>query len=217
MGLTATEGSKRTPAPAGTHTARCFGIVDLGMQTSTMEGKTTTRQKVWIWWELCEETGEDGKPVTLGSFFTMSLDVKATLRKTLDSWRGKPMNADELKGFHLGKLLNAPCMVTVMHEAKTDGQIREKLNAVTAMPRGMKAPELRTPVVSLSLDDLEFNSATFDALPNFLKNMIAKSPQGEKLGIAPVVPTTPAGSGPRNEWGNHKAPAAEVVTDEIPF
>ena len=219
MGLTATEGTKRTPAPAGTHTARCFGVIDLGMQTSTLQGKTSTRQKIWRWWELCEETTDDGKPVTVGSFYTLSLDVKATLRKTLDSWRGKPMNAEELKGFHLGKVLNAPCMVTVMHEPKAEGGVREKLTAVTAMPRGMKAPELRSAVVSLSLDELEFNSATFDTLPNFLKDMIAKSPEGVRLKIAPAAPaggTVPA-AGSRNEWGNQSAPPPEKAADDIPF
>ena len=214
MGFEVSQGSTRAPAPAGTHLARCRGLVDLGTQDDTFEGKAKYTKKMWLWWELLNEEGEDGKPVVIGARYTASLNDKSGLYKMLISWRGRPFTPEELKGFSLDKLINAPCQLSVIHEAKPDGKVRDKITGVTGVVKGMTAGPLRVPVVAVNLDADKFDRAAYDALPNFLKDVIGKSPEGKALGLSL---NAPAGGDPHNEWGNHKAPAAEVATDEIPF
>jgi hypothetical protein len=39
------------PLAAGTHTAICYRVIDLGTQASTYQGKTTQKHKVMLSWE----------------------------------------------------------------------------------------------------------------------------------------------------------------------
>lgn len=184
MGFNASDnGAARQIAPAGTHVATCFGMLDLGTQTDFVQGKSVTAHKVWIWWELSNEKDQEGKPIQIGAFFTLSLNERANLRKMLDSWRGRPFTSEELKGFDVSKIVGAACMLSVIHEQKQNG-IRDKIASVAAMPRGMTAPPLINPKTILNLDS--FSQQVYDTLPKFLKDMIAKSPEGQKWGLRPT-------------------------------
>ena len=49
MSLTLAEtGTDFTPCPAGSFSARCTSLIDLGSQTSTYEGETKTAKKVML-------------------------------------------------------------------------------------------------------------------------------------------------------------------------
>ncbi|MHA1379626.1 MAG: hypothetical protein ACTSRG_14730 [Candidatus Helarchaeota archaeon] len=45
----------------------------------------------------------------------MSLHAKATMRKFLESWRGKKFTKEELEGFDLQKILGKPCQLQIIH------------------------------------------------------------------------------------------------------
>jgi len=230
MALIAAEGTKRTPAPEGTHLANCFGLIDLGTQTGNIMGKVKSNHKVWLWWELCHERTEEGKPVTVGSFYTVSLDDRSNMRAILQSWRGKPFTPEELKAFQLRNIVGAACMLTIIHEPKkSGGGVTDKVKTVTGLPKGTQRAQLVTPTVVLDLD--AFEQTTFDGLPNFLKDMIAKSPEGVKAG---AVGSQPQQQGPRGggQWPDKPAddydangnPIRNGVTsfsqepdDDIPF
>lgn len=208
MGLMAkSSGTARTPAPAGTHVAVCFGLVDLGTQESNYEGKQTRRHQCWLWWELADEVTDEGKPVTVGGFYTISLHEKATLRKTLESWRGRSFTAEELNGFHLVNVVGKPCMLSIIHEPKKDGGVREKITSVSAVPKSVKPAPAKGKTVTLSLDEGEFERAVYDALPNFLKDMILKSDEGQRA----VNGVMPRGTQSRADMPD------EVTADDIPF
>lgn len=191
MGLIARDKGGREPAPAGTHLAVCFGLIDLGTQTESFQGKTKTAQKIWIWWELSQERTEDDKPVTVGSFYTASLGEKANLRAMLQSWRSRPFTPDELGGFKLRDIIGKPCMLTIIHEPKKSGGVIDRVKGVSNLPKGMPKPALQQQPVVLDLD--AFEPAVYEQLPNFLKDMIGKSPEGQKLGLGGKQwPQTPA-------------------------
>lgn len=110
--VTASASSDFAPAPAGSHLARCYRIIDLGSQTTEWKGKPKTSRKVMFTWELHGEDGEgkplltdDGKPLMVSKRYTFSLSEKATLRAHLVGWRGRDFTLDELAGFDLEKVL----------------------------------------------------------------------------------------------------------------
>lgn len=175
-------------ASAGTHIAVCNMVIDLGLQPTGYGPK----HKVFFRFELPDETMEverDGKrvtvPMAIGANFTVSLSKKATLRSFLESWRGKPFTADELKGFDLVNVLGHACQVNVVHESADNGNTYANIKAVMPIPRGMEKPKAVNPLLKYSPDD----SKDFDKLPEWLqkkiKEQISDTPEDHPSNNAP--------------------------------
>ena len=139
MAIVASKGSSFTPCPAGTHVAVCIDVVDLGMVKSTYGERTKTQHKVNVIWEIGEKR-DDGKPFRPRKRYTLSLHEKASLRKDLESWRGRPFTDSELEGFDLEALLGVPAMLCVVHAA-SGGNVYANVTAIMRPPRGMEAPK----------------------------------------------------------------------------
>ncbi len=113
-------GGTFTPVPPGMYLARCYRIVDLGTQKSEYLGQIKNLPKVMLQFEV---HGEDdagkplvtakGEPMSISKNFTLSLAEKATLRKDLQTWRGKEFTADELRGFQIDNVLGAWAMIAI--------------------------------------------------------------------------------------------------------
>lgn len=138
MAIVASKGSSFTPCPGGTFCALCVDVVDLGMVKSTYSGKIKNQHKVNIVWQI-EETRDDGKPFMPRKRYTLSLHEKASLRKDLESWRGRPFSDDELSGFDLEALIGVPCMISVV-QAAVAGQIYANVTAIMKSPKGLTPP-----------------------------------------------------------------------------
>jgi hypothetical protein len=108
------------PAPEGTFSAVCCDVVDLGMLEVTFGGKTKEQHKIWIVWQI-EEVMADNRPYTVRKRYTLSLHEKASLRKDLESWRGRAFTASELEGFDVETVLGVACMLNVIHAAGSQG------------------------------------------------------------------------------------------------
>jgi hypothetical protein len=128
--LTQESGGFRGLEP-GIYNARCDLIADLGMQDT---GKYGLKHKVYIRFAVPDQTGEDKDgnkfQMSIGSKFTASLGKKANLRKVLEGWRGKPFTEEELEGFELTKLLNAPATIVVGTYLDREGKERPSLENV---------------------------------------------------------------------------------------
>lgn len=146
-----------------------MAVVDLGTQESTWQGKVSKRRKVLLKWEL-DEAMADGRPFIVTARYTASLAEKAVLRAHLEAWRGKAFTAEELRGFDLGKLLGAPCMVTLVQNGEY-----VNVQGVSKLPKGM-APLMPTaPLTLLDLDN--FSPEVFATLSDGLKATIQKAPE----------------------------------------
>jgi hypothetical protein len=156
-------------APAGNHIARCVALIDLGTQHGEYQGKPVIRNQVLIKWELCNEHMEDGRPFTVGRFYTNSLSEKSNLRPDLESWRGRPFTPEELVKFDLQMVLGAPCMVQVVHNDKKKARVA----SIASMPNGMKAPNAVNKPTAFWLD--EWDLEAYEALPDGLKKIIQQS------------------------------------------
>lgn len=210
MALTAAAtGGSYQPVPQGTHLAICYALIDLGTQTETFEGRTKSAHKVRIVWELPNERNAEGKPLSIGTFYSVSLHEKAKLRKDLQAWRSKPFTEDELKGFQLVNIVGKPCMLSVIHKARANGDgVSDSIASVSAVVKGLPVPAQENKTLIFDLD--AFDRATYDGLPDFLKKMIAASPEGQKaLGFKPPVGGgVPAGNQPN---GDYVAPGEGVI------
>ena len=159
--------------PAGNHVARCCRVIDLGTQDVEWQGKVKRQSKVMISWELVDEKMSDGRPFTISRTITNSLAQNGNLRPMLESWRGKAFTEQDLEGWDLRKVLNAPCMVNVVHEKSKDGsKTYANVSSVASLPKGMKASELTNEQVVYSVEDGK--SKVFCELSDYLRDKIAR-------------------------------------------
>jgi hypothetical protein len=135
--IVATAGDSKsfTPAPAGVHQAVCVDVIDKGVLEVTYAGKTKKQHKVSLAWQI-DELRDDGKRFLVYKRYTLSLNEKATLRKDLESWRGRPFTREEEMGFDVETVIGANCLINVQQNTVGD---KTYANVVAVMPlhRGM--------------------------------------------------------------------------------
>ncbi len=155
----------------GTHIARCYAVVNLGLQESSWGPKpkhylgfevTTVR----VNWEK-DGVKHEG-PAIIGSTYTSSLSKKAILRLQLESWRGKAFSELELEGFDLQVLIGVPCMLSVAHT--DDGQYAN-IATIMGLPKGTVAPPQETPSLKYVPSD-DTAAADLAALPEWMQKKI---------------------------------------------
>lgn len=168
-------GGDFSPVPAGTHTAICDMVVDLGKQriVSQMFGESVKNQ-VYIRWQIPAERVEwekDGQkmegPAVIGKTYTLSLGEKANLRKDLQAWRTKPFTPDELRGFDIAKLLGAPATITVTHTEK-NGKTYANVASLGGLMKGVTKPEVEGEAVIYDAENL----GNIDKLSKWLREKV---------------------------------------------
>ena len=174
------------PIPAGMHLARCFRIIDMGTQETNYEGKTDYKRKLKFVWEVHGEdeygtplkTDKD-EPFVITKDYTNTWGEKGTLRKDLQSWRGKEFSDEEQRRFDIKNVLDKWCMLNVTHKAgKTAGKVYANVTALTPVPSQIKTIGLpvafnKAEIFSLS----EPNMAMFDTFSEWLQKQIMLSPE----------------------------------------
>jgi len=203
MGLVAKaeEGSSFIPVPPGMHLARCYRIVDLGTQESTYMGNVKHVHRAMFQFEVHSENAEgnplvtsNGDPMTVSKTFTVSLADKATLRKDLETWRGKPFTPEEKNGFELKNVLGQWAMITVS-ENESNGRTYTNIANINPVPLTIKKnglPEGKNELKIFSIDDADM--ALFESFSEGLKDKIRKSPEWERLHGGPSTLSSSASS-----------------------
>lgn len=166
-------GKKRELAPQGNHVAICYKMVELGTITDTFKGEDVTRHRVLLYWELSNELAMfDGveKPISVSKEFSLSMNEKSTLRKMLESWRGKAFTEKEANAFDITRLMGVPCMVNVIHVTSQSGNQYENVSSITPLPKGMEIPTQFNDSFEFSIDG--YDQAKFDTFPDFIKDKI---------------------------------------------
>ena len=149
---------------------------------------------------------EDNRPFVVSGWYTISLNEKANLRAILEGWRGRSFTDDELGGFSLEDVLDKPCTLTVIHNAKGD---KTYANIASASPL-MKGMEVPARVNDLVVYDFEKNEG-LENLPEWQQTKVQQGIENQrsfKEGIAAVRETIapPAGGVANDEFD-----------DDIPF
>lgn len=163
-------GSTFTPVPAGTHVARCFGVVSLGTQQSA---NFPASFKVMLNFELPDELIEiEGKPtpMTISKEYTLSLSEKANLRRDLEGWRGRQFTPEELKGFDVAKVCGSPCILTVVHKTSGKGTVYAAITSIGKLGKGMTCAVQHHAQTLYEIE--QGRNATFNALPEWVRKKI---------------------------------------------
>lgn len=196
--------------PAGTHLAACFRIVDLGTQL----GSFGPKPQLMISWELPDEQGPDGRPVTISRRYNLSSSTKSTLRSDLENWLGRILTTADFGQFNLSEMLGCSCLIGIKHEVRGD---RTYAN-VTSVMQPPKGTPPRLPLTNagaaFSLSDRPFAYSDFNALPSWLQDLVKKSPEYGAATNVRQISATPqrlaAVLAPA-------APAVDPLDDPIPF
>lgn len=208
MFIPAPSGGNFTPVPAGNHVAVCYRFIDLGTQKGEYKGKPKSDRKVIISWELPDELMQEGdyagQPFTIGNRYTWSMNEKATLRKTLESWRNKKFIEDDFKGpnrFNVKNVLGKGCMLNIALTEK-DGTTYSNIASIGSLPKGMAAPALKNEIVYFSLEPGLYDPAVLEKLSDKLKETIRMSPEWAEV----------SGNGKSSYQGDPRD-----LDDEVPF
>ena len=121
-----------TPWPEGLHHAVCVDVIGLGVLQTNWGDK----HKVRIVWQVEEENTDTGRRFDVRKHYNLSLHTKATLRKDLESWRGRTFSPDELKGFDLERLLGVNCQVQVVQNITDEAKVYANVQALVPPPKG---------------------------------------------------------------------------------
>lgn len=185
-----------TPTPEGTHPIRCSALIDMGTSEATFEGKTRSRRRVRIVFEVCDPdmTAPSGEPFAIARTFTASLGERSALRPFLESWRGRAFTTAELAGFDLKTVLRAPGLASVVHETRADGKTFANVKSLAKLPRGMAVEPLRTEPLFWDMDATPPDWGAFERLSDRAKDEIGETPEFRKL-KRPADTTAPAGAG----------------------
>ena len=127
-----------------------------------------------------------GEPMSISKNFTLSLAEMATLRKDLQTWRGREFTADELRGFELKNVLGAWAMISVIKAMGNNGKEYTNIAAIMSVPAAIKKngiPAGHNELKIFSIDEPDMT--IFDGFSNGLKEKISKSPEWQARKSSP--------------------------------
>jgi len=163
--------------PSGLVLGSLVRILDLGTQKVTWQGAIKMQRKVMFTFELHGDgyAMDDGKPMIQSKRYTLSLNAQSGLRADLESWAGKGLSEEQLKGFNLKDLLGKWAYLNLTHTDR-DGKTYCNIMGLNPVPSSVaKAgfPPIANPFVYLNLQ--EYDQTVFDGLSDGLKKVITES------------------------------------------
>lgn len=211
MPIAKESGGNFTPVPPGSHIARCIACISLGTQPSD---RFVAAYKVMLTWEVPSErvqfNGQEA-PMTISKEYTLSLGKKSNLRKDMEGWRGREFTANELQGIAVEKVLDCPCMLSVIHKQSASGSTYASITGISKMPKGISCPERFHKLVHYEIE--QGRDETFKALPEWVRKKIE---QCEEWVHPPIDQEQPDDTKEPVNAVNGQAPA-QVVEDDVPF
>lgn len=168
----------RTPlVESGSYLAVCVGVLATGEQyidRSAFGGRSGYESQIVFVFELPSEIGEDGKPKQLNKEVNATSAPNGSLYAILKAWNSRDYSREQLEEADMNDQLGKACQITV--SVSESGYSR--VSAVAAVPKGIPAPETKTPYISFNVE--EWDDSSFAALPEWAQNKIKNSTQYQK-------------------------------------
>lgn len=188
----------------GTYPGRLVGIAGVGEQEKTWEGKTQLRDLVVFVFEAIgfHRSRKDGtpyimvvdgqevtEPQTVRTECARSLAPNSNMLKIVSKLMPVPDDPTELD---IEQALGAPCLLSVEKKAAATGTEYNKIDTVSPPIMGMTIEPARTPYFCYDVES--HTDEAFDALPEWIQDMVKKSTQWLDM----HTPTTPVQTAPPN-------------------
>ena len=161
------------PMTPGTKMGICVGVVDIGEQPVTYNGKTNYKNQLLIVIEFPAEKIEiDGemKPRQLSRAMSRTASDRGTFKQMISSWFATNFTEDDLINFETDELLLRPCMVTV--KLSENGQYAN-IDTIVQYPDGLPLPTTETVPYTFDMD--HWDDEVFAKLPEWIQEKIKKS------------------------------------------
>lgn len=162
-------------APEGTHNARYYSVIDIGLQKGEYKGEVKENFQAIAGIELVDTAMEDGRPFVMSKFYTLSLDTRSNLYKDIKGMVGKQIDkvVEKVNEEGLKLLLDRPCQVVVAHEEK-NGKERAVITVILPAPKGKNSvAPLKNAIEYFDMDDPNWEA--FGRLPEWKAKFIDKS------------------------------------------
>jgi len=175
MGFTAKQPeSTFENCPVGVHIARCFKLVDMGLQKKQYKGQAKGEQeKLMVCFELLgDERTNDGENFVYTQFYWKTLGENSLLRAHLEAWRGKALSEEEALGFDVSKLLGAYCQLNLV-EVKTPEKTYINIGSITPLHKSMPRPDPVNPIATFDMDSPDME--VFESLSDKMQEMMRAS------------------------------------------
>ena len=186
MALTIKEGKTFEPVAAGMHFGICTWLYDVGTQETDFQGKKKKQEHVIVSWELPDvriDVDLNGTTFNLPRMFSKefnaSLNKRASLRKILEGWRGRPFSKEELQGFDLRNILNKCCLLQIIHQEKEDGGTKAVLQSVVPLMAGMTG---KTPETEVRFFEFGTSTEIPEGTPEWILNRLKESEEWGQFG-----------------------------------
>jgi hypothetical protein len=136
-------GGKFDKHPAGTFTAVCVDVIDLGTNVEAFQNnEPKLKQKVVLVFATGEIGPESGNPVYASCEYVLSGHAKSKLRLQLEAWRGRPYTDGEIRGgFKLENLVGMAVTITVSHITTSANRIFAKVVGLAPIMKGATPPD----------------------------------------------------------------------------
>jgi hypothetical protein len=168
---------KKEIVPSGTHFARCYSMIHIGVVEWEFQGEKKFNNKVRLTWELPYEMrdfGGEQKPLVISKEYTLSMHEKSNLRKDLEMWRGKVFTNKELGSFDVTDLLGKTCNLSVIHKVAKNGNEFAQVGGVSAIQKGVEVLEQFNPTFIFNYGD-HFDLDWLDSQPEWIQEQIKSS------------------------------------------
>lgn len=152
-------GGSFAPHPVGAYPALCIDV----MEHLNVETKWGTKNRIQIRFYCGQEVEHNGEmvPAFADAFFNATLGEGSSLRAFTESWRGKPFTKDELDGFDMERLVDAPALIQIVHNV-TPNKTYANIDSIMRLPQGSEAP--RPPIDYVRVKDQPREDDTTHAL-----------------------------------------------------
>lgn len=118
----------------------------------------------------------DGKPPVFSKRLTFSMHEKATLRAVVEAITNTTHSGNVYgDGIDLMPAIGGACLLQLTENKKPDGSEGRKIQAVMPVDPDAPKPERVNPIRTFNLD--AYDDTIYQGLPQFLKDLIAKSPE----------------------------------------
>ena len=175
---TANNTEKFIGVSTGVHKARCVRMIDLGTQRNEYLGDVSFKRQILVTWEVPSELSNNGEPLMISKFYTLSLHEKSNLGKDLTAWRGRAFTETEKQQFDLTALLGVPCMLNVV-EGKNGNT---KVGSVMPLPKNDTLEPQFHETLQFNIDDFRGGqNDAFMARSEGIRNIILRSKELENM------------------------------------